>query len=106
MLNKNTKILLTSASIMMALGIIIGAFGAHALKQFVSDELMVVFETGVKYHFFNTLGLFAIAFILNLIQNSKLIFINSLLKFRDFDPNQFVIVHHWAEFRAICATPS
>jgi len=80
-LNKNTKILLVIASIMMAFGVILGAFGAHMLKQFISDELMAVYETGVKYHFFNTLGLFAIAFILNFKPSSKLLFVCGLLVF-------------------------
>jgi len=79
MLNKKTKILLVTASLMMALGIMIGAFGAHALKQFISDELMLVFDTGSKYHFFNTLGLFAIAFILQFKPDSKLLFIAGIL---------------------------
>lgn len=80
-LNKNTKILLVLASVMMALGIALGAFGAHLLKQFISDELMDVYETGIQYHFFNTLGLFAIAFILNVKSESKLLFICGLLVF-------------------------
>ena len=79
MLNKKTKILLVTASLMMAFGIMIGAFGAHALKQFISDELMLVFDTGSKYHFFNTLGLFAIAFILQFKPDSKLLFIAGIL---------------------------
>jgi len=80
-LNKNTKILLVLASVMMALGIALGAFGAHLLKQFISDELMSVYETGIQYHFFNTLGLFAIAFVLNFKPESKLLFICGLLVF-------------------------
>jgi len=79
MLNKKTKILLVTASLMMAFGIMIGAFGAHALKLFISDELMLVFDTGSKYHFFNTLGLFAIAFILQFKPDSKLLFIAGIL---------------------------
>ena len=78
-LHKNTKILLVIASIMMSLGVILGAFGAHMLKQFISDELMMVYETGIKYQFFNTLGLFAIAFMLNLKPHSKLLFISGIL---------------------------
>jgi len=79
MLNKKTKILLVTASLMMAFGIMIGAFGAHALKQFISGELLNVFETGVKYHFFNTLGLFAIALILQFKPESRLLFIAGIL---------------------------
>ncbi len=80
-LHKNIKILLIIASVMMSFGIILGAFGAHMLKQFISNELMVVYETGIKYHFFNTLGLFAIAFILSFKPNSKLLFVCGILVF-------------------------
>ena len=79
--NKKTKTLLVIASLMMALGILLGAFGAHILKTFISDELMRVFDTGVKYQFFNTLGLFAVAFLLHFKPHSKLIFISGLLIF-------------------------
>lgn len=78
-LSKNTKIFLAIACVMMALGVILGAFGAHLLKQFISEELMVVYETAIKYHFFNTLGLFAIAFLLSFKPNSKLLVICGFL---------------------------
>lgn len=38
------------------LAVAIGAFGAHGLKKFVSPELMVIFETGNRYHFYHTLA--------------------------------------------------
>ena len=79
MLNKKTRILLVMASLMMVLGIILGAFGAHILKEFVSNELMKVYETGVRYHFFNTLGLFAVAFILQYKPTSTLLFLSGIL---------------------------
>lgn len=80
-LHNKTKILLIIASLMMALGIALGAFGAHMLKQFISDELLSVYQTGIQYHFFNTLGLFAIAFILNFKPDSTLLFVCGLLVF-------------------------
>ena len=81
MFNTKTKTLLIIASIMMALGILLGAFGAHILKTFISEELLSVYETGVKYHFYNTLGLFVVAFILHNKQDSKLLFISGILMF-------------------------
>jgi len=81
MFNSKTKILLVMASMMMALGIVLGAFGAHLLKQFISDELLSVYDTGVKYQFFNTLGLFVVAFIYHHKENSKLLFTSGILLF-------------------------
>ena len=37
----------------------LGAFGAHALKARVAAELLVVFETGVRYQMYPALGLLA-----------------------------------------------
>lgn len=81
MFNKKTKTLLVMASVMMAFSILLGAFGAHILKTFISDELMNVYDTGVKYQFFNTLGLFAVAFILHNKPDSRLLFVCGLLIF-------------------------
>ena len=33
-----------------ALAVIFGAFGAHGLKNKVSPDDLIIFETGVKYH--------------------------------------------------------
>lgn len=70
-INKNVKLFLGIASFMMALAIAIGAFGAHGLKKIVEPSLLVVYHTGVEYHFYNTLGLFAASFIMYLKPNSK-----------------------------------
>jgi len=45
------------------LAVAAGAFGAHALKQRLSPEMLAVFETGARYHLFHALGLFAVAFV-------------------------------------------
>lgn len=80
-MSKNSKHFLVIASFMMALSISIGAFGAHGLKAYVDESLMNIFHTGVSYQFYNTLGLFAIAFILHLNPNSKKIFVAGYLIF-------------------------
>ena len=38
----------------------LGAFGAHGLKSRVAPELLVVFETGVRYHMYHALALLAV----------------------------------------------
>ena len=40
-----------------ALAVIFGAFGAHALKKILSEELLKSFETGVKYQMYHALAL-------------------------------------------------
>jgi uncharacterized membrane protein YgdD (TMEM256/DUF423 family) len=43
------------------LGVVFGAFGAHALKSRVSPELLAVWHTGVLYHLIHALALLALA---------------------------------------------
>lgn len=43
-----------------ALGVILGAFGAHGLKERVAADLLAVFETGVRYHLVHALALLAV----------------------------------------------
>ena len=33
-----------------------GAFGAHALKNILSSEMLEVYETGVRYHMYHAFG--------------------------------------------------
>lgn len=55
----------------MALAIAIGAFGAHGLKAVVEPSMLTIYHTGVEYQFYNSLGLFAVSFILYLNNSSK-----------------------------------
>ena len=50
-----------TGSILCGLGVILGAFGAHGLRERLTPEMLVVFETGVRYHLTHGLGLLAIA---------------------------------------------
>lgn len=50
---------LVSGALLAALAVILGAFGAHALKALVTPDKLLVFETGVRYHFYHSLALLA-----------------------------------------------
>jgi uncharacterized membrane protein YgdD (TMEM256/DUF423 family) len=43
------------------LGVALGAFGSHALKTRLTPELLAIFETGVRYHMYHVVALFAAA---------------------------------------------
>lgn len=45
------------ASILGGLAVALGAFGAHALKARLSPDMLQIFETGVRYHFYHALAL-------------------------------------------------
>ena len=43
------------------LGVALGAFGAHALKTRLSPEMLVVFETGVRYQMYHSFAVLIVA---------------------------------------------
>jgi uncharacterized membrane protein YgdD (TMEM256/DUF423 family) len=51
------------ASAFMFLAVALGAFGAHALRGRLSPDMLAVFETGVRYHVYHALALFAVAWL-------------------------------------------
>lgn len=55
---------------MMILNIAIGAFGAHGLKPYLDEYGTIIYNKGVAYSFYNSLGLFAVAFIYSIISTS------------------------------------
>lgn len=73
LLTKNSKKFIFIASVMMALAIALGAFGAHGLKKIVSEEMLKVYNTGVQYHFYNSFGLFIVSFLMIFKNDSKIL---------------------------------
>lgn len=45
------------------LAVILGAFGAHALKAQLDESLLKIYQTGNHYHFYHALGLILIGII-------------------------------------------
>ena len=62
-MNATTKLLLLLGSFNAALAVILGAFGAHALKLKLSDQMMAVYQTGIQYHFYHAIGLLILGLI-------------------------------------------
>ena len=46
-----------TAAIFLALAVVIGAFGAHALKDSLTPQMLKTYNTGVEYHFYHALGM-------------------------------------------------
>lgn len=63
---------LVLGSALLALAVLIGAFGAHGLKNLVGPEKLVTFETGVRYHFFHAFGILILGVLQQLFQNVRL----------------------------------
>ena len=57
------KVFLILGGLNAALVVLLGAFGAHALKARLSAEMLAVYQTGVHYHLFHALGLIAVGLV-------------------------------------------
>ena len=53
----SAKLFLALGSIAALAAVLIGAFGAHGLKERIAPDLLPVYKTGVEYHFYHALGL-------------------------------------------------
>jgi uncharacterized membrane protein YgdD (TMEM256/DUF423 family) len=65
------KTILVLAAMLGALGVILGALGAHALKERLGIDGIKNFETGVKYHMFHVLALLLVQLFPQLLPAEK-----------------------------------
>ncbi len=75
-MNRTTLII---AGILIFLSIILGAFGAHALKEVLSPERLVSFETGVRYQMYHGLALLIVGFSWDKVKFSMKWMVNLIL---------------------------
>lgn len=68
-------------SIMMALAVVFGAFGAHALKSRIGPEKLKVYETGVQYHIAHAIGLLLVGLLHNHVDHVERLAIGGWLLF-------------------------
>ena len=69
-LTKQSKTFLQISSILMAIAISIGAFGAHGFKPYLDNYGLSIYAKATSYEFYMTIGLFIISFISIIIPNS------------------------------------
>lgn len=62
-MNSTAKLFLIIGSISGALAVMIGAFGAHGLKEKLSEKMLANYMTGVEYHFYHTFAILAVGLI-------------------------------------------
>ena len=65
------KKIISTAAIFGMIAIILGAFGAHALKKVLSIDELATFETGVKYQMYHALFLIHIGTLNELSPKAK-----------------------------------
>ena len=65
------KKIFSTAALLGMTSIILGAFGAHKLKEFLTLEQLATFETGVKYQMYHALFLLFVGLNAALSQKAK-----------------------------------
>lgn len=55
-----------------AISVMIGAFGSHLLKQYLTPDLLATFQTGVNYQFFHSLAVLITGLLLKRYPNDKI----------------------------------
>ncbi len=75
------EILLGLGAMMAALGVALGAFGAHALKdKFSAPRYAAIWETAVQYHMYHSLGLL----VLGILSSDALLGTSSMLSWAGY----------------------
>ena len=59
----STRWMLAAAALLAALAVLLGAFGAHALKQRLAPDALALWQIAVQYQMWHALGLLALALI-------------------------------------------
>jgi uncharacterized membrane protein YgdD (TMEM256/DUF423 family) len=68
----NSARTLAAAGILLALATACGAFGAHALRASLAPERLALWETAVRYQFFQALGLLGVGLAMRTLDGSLL----------------------------------
>ncbi len=68
-----SKFFIASGALSAALSVILGAFAAHALKSRMPPETLTVFQTGVQYQFYHSLGAILVGIVVELTKASALL---------------------------------
>ena len=68
------RLFVVCGSALCFLGVAVGAFAAHALKDRLQPDLFAAFEVGVRYHIYHALGLFALAWLMTQFPHPQLHF--------------------------------
>jgi len=61
---------LATGAVLMAAGVLLGAFGAHVLQGQLTPQRFASFQTGVQYHLLHALGLIAVGLVASVTRES------------------------------------
>ena len=66
------KMYLVLGALLAGLGVILGAFGAHGLKQLVPPETVTTYQTGVQYQMYHAFALLIVGMLYERLPGSLL----------------------------------
>ncbi|MGE7777279.1 DUF423 domain-containing protein [Chitinophaga sp. NPDC101104] len=72
------KSFLVWAAALGALSVVLGAFGAHKLKELVPPETVSTFQTGVTYQFYHVFALLAVGILYAHVPSPQLVWAGRL----------------------------
>ncbi len=64
------KIFLITGTILAALAVALGAFGAHGLKKIADSETVAIYQTGVQYQMYHAIALLLVGILADRIANN------------------------------------
>ncbi len=64
--------LITLAALILAVAVVLGAFGAHGLKSMINERQLGTWEIGVRYQFYHGLAILSLAILSNEILDAKI----------------------------------
>jgi uncharacterized membrane protein YgdD (TMEM256/DUF423 family) len=62
-MNQTAKTFLLIGSLTALLAVVIGAFGAHGVRDKIPADMLAIYQTGVQYHFYHALGLLGVGLV-------------------------------------------
>ena len=70
----------TAGGIAAFVGVALGAFGAHSLRERLTPDMLNIFEVGVRYQMYHALGLVAVG-VMDLMDDQRAAAIPPILAF-------------------------
>ena len=70
-MNATARPIIVTGALLAFLGVVLGAFGAHALKTRIDADLLAVYQTGVQYHLMHALGVILVGVLVQILPPSK-----------------------------------
>lgn len=65
--------IIRTAAFLGALAVVLGAFGAHALRQVLSEKGLALWETAVRYHFYHALALLCLGVVCQRVSEPRIL---------------------------------